>query len=224
MLRRASVNLGVFVCLNCSGIHRSLGTHLSKVRSTTLDTWLSEQVAFVELMGNRRANLFWEERLPKAFHRPAEGDMEGLKHFVGAKYRCRQRPVLCSTSTQRIPDSLSDRRDQSYCSQQYGAAPTIDNFSGHPFMAQHGAVQGNAAAAAVSSAAEGPSSTVAAALNSRNSAPAAAPVPVAAKPAEPAATASSFDLLSMDDDTSVRLWLAVTVEHLTDSIAQHLRQ
>ena len=83
----ASVNLGLFVCLNCSGIHRSLGTHLSKVRSTTLDTWLPEQVAFVETMGNRRANLFWEERLPRAFHRPAEGDMEGLKHFIGQKYK-----------------------------------------------------------------------------------------------------------------------------------------
>ena len=27
----ASVNMGMFMCLNCSGIHRSLGVHLSKV-------------------------------------------------------------------------------------------------------------------------------------------------------------------------------------------------
>lgn len=84
----ASVNLGVFVCLNCSGVHRSLGTHMSKVRSTTLDTWLPEQVAFVEVMGNRKANLFWEAELPVGFHRPFEGDMEGLKNFIGNKYRC----------------------------------------------------------------------------------------------------------------------------------------
>ena len=83
----ASVNLGVFVCLNCSGIHRSLGTDLSKVRSTTLDTWLPEQVAFVQQMGNRRANLFWEGRLPRNFKRPAEGDMLGLRHFINDKYR-----------------------------------------------------------------------------------------------------------------------------------------
>ena len=33
----ASVNIGVLVCLNCSGIHRALGTHISFVQSTTLD-------------------------------------------------------------------------------------------------------------------------------------------------------------------------------------------
>lgn len=35
--RWASWSLGVFVCIRCSGIHRSLGTHISKVRSVDLD-------------------------------------------------------------------------------------------------------------------------------------------------------------------------------------------
>jgi hypothetical protein len=33
------VNLGVFVCIQCSGAHRNMGTHISKVRSVILDDW-----------------------------------------------------------------------------------------------------------------------------------------------------------------------------------------
>lgn len=32
-----SLNLGVFICINCSGAHRSLGTHISQVRSIQYD-------------------------------------------------------------------------------------------------------------------------------------------------------------------------------------------
>ena len=55
----------------CSGIHRGLGTHLSKVRSTTLDVWLPDQVAFMQYTGNAVANAHFERVLPPAFHRPS---------------------------------------------------------------------------------------------------------------------------------------------------------
>uniref|UniRef100_A0A8C2EE22 Arf-GAP with coiled-coil, ANK repeat and PH domain-containing protein n=1 Tax=Cyprinus carpio TaxID=7962 RepID=A0A8C2EE22_CYPCA len=42
--RWASINLGILLCIECSGIHRSLGVHCSKVRSLTLDTWEPELV------------------------------------------------------------------------------------------------------------------------------------------------------------------------------------
>ena len=37
--RWASWNLGIFLCIRCAGIHRNLGTHLSRVRSLELDDW-----------------------------------------------------------------------------------------------------------------------------------------------------------------------------------------
>ncbi|CAL5405786.1 unnamed protein product [Camellia sinensis] len=83
--RWASVNLGIFVCMQCSGIHRSLGVHISKslpyqVRSATLDTWLPEQVAFIQSMGNEKANCYWEAELPPNY------DRVGIENFIRAKY------------------------------------------------------------------------------------------------------------------------------------------
>eukprot|EP00833_Pecoramyces_ruminatium_P017367 jgi/Orpsp1_1/1191399/evm.model.d7180000085488.1 len=40
----ASTNLGVFLCMRCASIHRKLGTHISKVKSLTLDNWTIEQL------------------------------------------------------------------------------------------------------------------------------------------------------------------------------------
>ena len=47
---------GVLVCIECSGIHRSLGVHISKVRSITLDTWTNEMATCVSGLGNEAAN------------------------------------------------------------------------------------------------------------------------------------------------------------------------
>jgi ADP-ribosylation factor GTPase-activating protein 1 len=48
----ASVNNGIFICLNCSGIHRSFGVHISFVRSITMDSWSDKQLKCMNLGGN----------------------------------------------------------------------------------------------------------------------------------------------------------------------------
>ena len=107
----ASVNLGVFVCLTCSGIHRSLGVHISQVRSCNLDTWLPKQVEFCRLMGNVRGNKYWEARIPEHFRRPPSGNPN---------------PELASF----IRDKYVERR---YSPADAVEPPTIDNYRTHPY-------------------------------------------------------------------------------------------
>uniref|UniRef100_A0A8C2DIV6 Arf-GAP with coiled-coil, ANK repeat and PH domain-containing protein n=1 Tax=Cyprinus carpio TaxID=7962 RepID=A0A8C2DIV6_CYPCA len=58
--RWASINLGVLLCIECSGIHRSLGVQCSKVRSLTLDSWEPELLKLMCELGNSIINHIYE--------------------------------------------------------------------------------------------------------------------------------------------------------------------
>lgn len=84
--RWASWSLGVFICIKCAGIHRSLGTHISKVKSVDLDIWKEEHlITLVRFKNNESANGYYEARLPES-SRKSITDGNKLQLFIKNKY------------------------------------------------------------------------------------------------------------------------------------------
>uniref|UniRef100_A0A673K2D5 Arf-GAP with coiled-coil, ANK repeat and PH domain-containing protein n=1 Tax=Sinocyclocheilus rhinocerous TaxID=307959 RepID=A0A673K2D5_9TELE len=86
--RWASINLGILLCIECSGIHRSLGVHCSKVRSLTLDTWEPELMKLMCEIGNTVINQIYEgaceeQRLKKPGPSSSRSEKEA---WIKAKY------------------------------------------------------------------------------------------------------------------------------------------
>jgi len=50
----ASVSFGTVFCLECSGVHRSLGVHISFVRSIAMDSWTQPQLTLMKAGGNAK--------------------------------------------------------------------------------------------------------------------------------------------------------------------------
>nr|XP_047912606.1 arf-GAP with GTPase, ANK repeat and PH domain-containing protein 2 isoform X1 [Anser cygnoides] len=85
----ASLNLGALICIECSGIHRNLGTHLSRVRSLDLDDWPRELTLVLASIGNATANSIWEKN-PQGRCKPTpESSREERESWIRAKYEQR---------------------------------------------------------------------------------------------------------------------------------------
>lgn len=95
--RWASWNLGCFVCIRCSGIHRSMGTHISRVKSVDLDSWTEEQIQMMVKWGNYRCNMYWEAKLP-GDHIP---DQLKINNFIKSKYEDKKWAL-----SSKVPDPL----------------------------------------------------------------------------------------------------------------------
>ncbi|KAG3275593.1 ArfGAP with GTPase domain, ankyrin repeat and PH domain 1, transcript variant X5 [Ictidomys tridecemlineatus] len=82
----ASLNLGALMCIECSGIHRNLGTHLSRVRSLDLDDWPIELIKVMSSIGNELANSVWEESSQGRTKPSLDSTREEKERWIRAKY------------------------------------------------------------------------------------------------------------------------------------------
>ncbi|EAT88563.2 hypothetical protein SNOG_03358 [Parastagonospora nodorum SN15] len=105
-----SINLGIIICIECSGIHRSLGTHITKVRSLTLDvtSFTPDIVEILLKIGNRISNLIWEARLDPAQKPGPMSTREQRLHFITAKYsdRAYVSPISPTMSHYNNPEDM----------------------------------------------------------------------------------------------------------------------
>lgn len=57
----ASINNGIFICLNCAGQHRGLGVQISFVRSVSMDSWEKKNIEIMKVGGNKRLKEVMQE-------------------------------------------------------------------------------------------------------------------------------------------------------------------
>jgi len=94
----AAVNLGIAICLECSGAHRHLGVHISVVRSAKLDDWKPEWVELLRRIGNDVSNSFYERHLPSSGRLCPGESPEKVESWIRDKYQLRLFAPECEPS------------------------------------------------------------------------------------------------------------------------------
>nr|XP_055037636.1 arf-GAP with SH3 domain, ANK repeat and PH domain-containing protein 1 isoform X3 [Misgurnus anguillicaudatus] len=82
-----STNLGILTCIECSGIHREMGVHISRIQSMELDKLGTAELLLAKNVGNSSFNEIMEGNLPCPSPKPTPAsDMTARKEFINAKY------------------------------------------------------------------------------------------------------------------------------------------
>ena len=99
----ASINLGITLCIECSGIHRSLGVHVSKVRSLTLDDWEPTWIQILTRLGNFNVNTVLEAEVSENATRPVhDSSREVREKWIREKYISKSFVNRCSEDASEL--------------------------------------------------------------------------------------------------------------------------
>ncbi|KAM7208715.1 UBA domain containing protein [Naviculisporaceae sp. PSN 640] len=102
----ASWSLGIFLCMRCAAIHRKLGTHISKVKSLSMDSWSNEQVENMRKVGNASSNKTYNPQNKKPPVPVDADEADGaMERFIRSKYMNR---ALAATGKHNTGSTESD--------------------------------------------------------------------------------------------------------------------
>ncbi|XP_049621516.1 arf-GAP with SH3 domain, ANK repeat and PH domain-containing protein 1 isoform X2 [Suncus etruscus] len=103
-----STNLGILTCIECSGIHREMGVHISRIQSLELDKLGTSELLLAKNVGNNSFNDIMEANLPSPSPKPTpSSDMTVRKEYITAKYIDRRfSRKSCSTSSAKLNELL----------------------------------------------------------------------------------------------------------------------
>ncbi|RAK82516.1 putative GTPase activating protein for Arf [Aspergillus fijiensis CBS 313.89] len=122
----ASWNIGIFLCMRCAALHRKLGTHISKVKSLSMDSWTDDQVDNMKSHGNNIMNKIFN---PKNVKPPVPTDVDEsdscMERFIRQKYQHRS----LDESKQKPPS----RHDSGYDRSPEGSPPPLPPKPARPF-------------------------------------------------------------------------------------------
>lgn len=108
----ASISFGITLCIECCGIHRSLGSHVSKVKSLYLDDWDEELIGLLLRIGNETSNSILEQRVG-FLKKPTPQDPKDKKHdYIQRKYISKEF-VLNESLSKFLPFRLVTNEDES---------------------------------------------------------------------------------------------------------------
>ncbi|XP_072909072.1 arf-GAP with SH3 domain, ANK repeat and PH domain-containing protein 1-like isoform X2 [Hemitrygon akajei] len=103
-----STNLGILTCIECSGIHREMGVHISRIQSLELDKLGTSELLLAKNVGNTSFNEILEASLPHPSPKPTpHSDMTARKEYIHAKYvdhKFARR--LCNSSAAKMNELL----------------------------------------------------------------------------------------------------------------------